>query len=132
MCSSVDVRACVSLGLGLHLSAVLQSVGPASLWYLIRLMSVINPGDLVLLSLPSFLLALPLTLFWRSDFIKAVVMKFSVSVGSWCVCVCVCVHILSLLSHNVLPNCLRTLRLCVFLFVCYVVCPLEHSVSLTQ
>lgn len=65
------------------------SVGPVSLKSLIRLMSVINPSDLVLLFLPLFPSSLllfsprsPAPLFGRSDFIKAGLMRFPVSGGS--------------------------------------------------
>lgn len=68
------------------LQTVGLSVGPASLKCLIRLMSVINPSDLVLLSSPSSshpsFFSPPAPLFGRSDFIKVGLMRFPVSGGS--------------------------------------------------
>lgn len=86
----VCVCACVSSD-----SVALPSVGSASLKYLIRLMSVINPSDLVLLS--PLLLSHPHPhplLFGRSDFIKGSLMRFPVTGCCVCfICVCVCVYI---------------------------------------
>lgn len=75
-------------------SVALYSVGPASLKYLIRLMSVINPCDLVLLFLPSSAhhSFLPLFYLGKVTSLKLVWWDSLSVVAAVCVFVCVKCH----------------------------------------
>lgn len=82
-------------------SVELYSVGPASLKYLIRLMSVINPGDLVLLFSPPPLIPPFFSFFYLGEVTSLKLVwwgSLSAAAAAVCVFVCVCI-IVSFLSH---------------------------------